>query len=218
VHVTVIELLRCPAGHAESSLVASATRQIERRIIDGSLGCPVCGAEYPIAGGVADLRIAPATVAKNQSALQAAAPNEDATIRLAAQLDLIEHGRLVLLAGEYATMAPSLSVMFDAVCIALGVPQHAERHVAEHASVLRVDAIVPLAQASLHGAAIDGAHSSQFGLTQVSALLKPRGRLVASASTNLPLEVSELARDEREWVAARTARSSDVVPLRRAPR
>lgn len=217
-HVTVIELLRCPTGHAESSLVASATRQIERRIIDGALGCPVCGAEYPIAGAVADLRAAPATLAESQSALHVAAPNEEAAVRLAAQLDLIERGRLVLLAGEYAAMAASLSVMFDVLCIALGVPQHAERHVAEHASVLRVDAIVPLAQASLHGAAIDGAYSSQFGLSQVSALLRPGGRLVAPESTNLPLAVSELARDGREWVAARTARSSDVVPLRRAPR
>ena len=217
-HVTVIELLRCPARHAESALVASATRQIERRIIDGSLGCPVCGAEYLIAGGVADIRTAPATAGENQGASQAAAPNEDATVRLAAQLDLIEQGRLVLLAGEYAAMAPSLSVMFDALCVALGVPQPAEQHVAEHASVLRVDAIVPFAQSSLHGAAIDAAHSSQFDLSQVSALLKPRGRLVAPASTNLPPAVSELARDEREWVAARTASSGDVVPLRRAPR
>jgi uncharacterized protein YbaR (Trm112 family) len=218
VHVNVIELLRCPAGHAESSLVASATRQIERRIIDGSLGCPVCGAEYSIAGGVADLRAAPAPVADNEPALQVVAPNEEATVRLAAQLDLIEPGRLVLLAGEYAATAPALSVMFDALCVTLGVPQHAEQHVAEHASVLRVDAIVPLAQASLHGAAIDAAHCSQFGLSQVSALLRPRGRLVAPASTNLPLAVSELARDEHESVAARGAGASDVVPLRRAPR
>lgn len=217
-HVNVIELLRCPAGHAESSLVASATRQIERRIIDGSLGCPVCGAEYPIAGAVADLRAAPATVAENEPALQMAAPNEESTVRLAAQLDLVEQGKLVLLAGEYAAMAPPLSVMFDALCIALGVPQDAERHVAEHASVLRVDAIVPLAQSSLHGAAIDEAHSNPFRLSQLSALLRPRGRLVAPASTNLPLGVSELARDEREWVAARTTSRSDVVPLRRAPR
>ncbi len=204
-HVNVIELLRCPAGHAESSLVASATRQIERRIIDGSLGCPVCGAEYPIAGAVADLRATPASALDSESPSQEAAPNEEAAVRLAAQLDLIEQGRVLLLAGAYAAMAPALSVMFDASCIALGVPQHAERHVAEHASVLRVDAIVPLAQSSLHGAAIDGARISQFGLSQVSALLKPRGRLVAPATTALPGTVKELARDDREWVASRVA-------------
>lgn len=217
-HVQVIELLRCPAGHAESSLVASATRQVERRIVDGSLGCPVCGAEYPIAGGVADLRAAPDVVADIESASPVAVPNEEATVRLAAQLDLIEQRRLVLLAGEYAALAPSLSVMFDVSCIALGVAQHAERHVAEHASVLRVGPSVPLAQSSLHGAAVDAAHSNQFGLSQVSALLKPRGRLVAPASTHLPPDVKELARDERESVAARVAGSSDVVPLRRAQR
>ena len=216
-HVNVIELLRCPADHAQSSLVASATRQIERRIIQGSLGCPVCGKEYPIADAVADLRAAPVATAEGESASQASPPNEEATVRLAAQLDLIEHGRVVLLTGEYAAMAPSLSVMFDALCIALGVPRHAERHVAEHASVLRVDATVPLAQSTLQGAAIDVVHSAQFELSQVSALLRPRGRLVAPASTNLPHGVKELARDDREWVASRVA-GGDVIPLRRAPR
>jgi uncharacterized protein YbaR (Trm112 family) len=217
VHVSVIELLRCPQRHAESALVASATRQIERRIIDGSLGCPVCGAEYRIAQGVAELRAAAARTGVSDPARQEAAPNEEATVRLAAQLDLVERGRLVLLAGEYAAMAPSLSVMFDAVCIALGVPPDAERHVAEHASVLRVDASVPLAPSSLHGAALDGLHCTHFGLSQVSALLRPRGRLVAPGNMPLPPEVSELARDAREWVAARTPKR-DVVPLRRAPR
>ena len=55
-HVELTEILRCPNAHAESPLVASATRQVERRILQGTLGCPVCGREYPIQDGVVEFR------------------------------------------------------------------------------------------------------------------------------------------------------------------
>src|SRR5687767_12136750 len=105
----VIERLRCPASHAESALVASASQQVERRIVRGVLGCPVCGAEFPIRGGIADFRAMPG--AESAAMLHGGAPNEEAAVRLAAQLDLTEPGRLVLLCGEYARLAPQLSVM-----------------------------------------------------------------------------------------------------------
>lgn len=217
-HVDVIELLRCPADHEESALVASAARQIDRRITHGTLGCPVCGAEYSVRFGVVDLRRDPIASAEHDAPAPEAAPNEDAVVRLAAQLDLTEPGRLLLLAGEYRTRAAALSVMFDARCIVVVVAESAERGIAEHASVLRVDTKVPLARASLHGVAIDATFSRRLGLQQVSSLLRPRGRLVAPATTSLPANVKELARDGNECVAARLASTSDVVPLKRAAR
>lgn len=215
-HVGLIELLRCPMQHAEAALVASSVHQSERHIIDGALGCPVCGAEYPIENGVADLRRRPVN-SKGIGSFDGA-PNEEASLRLAAQLDLTETGRLLLLAGAYAAAAPQLVVMFDPAVIAVGVPPEREPHIAEHASVIRADTTIPLARSALHGAAIDATHSAAFGLQQVSALLKPRGRLVAPAGSDFPPGVTVLARDGSEWVAERTPDTTGVVELRRAQR
>jgi uncharacterized protein YbaR (Trm112 family) len=212
VHIAVIELLRCPAGHEESPLVASATQQRERRILQGTLGCPVCGATYAIDAGIADFRQG------TDQAIIAASGDElgdDAAVRLAAQLDLTEPGRMVLLFGAYARLAPSLSVMFDAVCIATNAPAAAEPHVALHASVLRIRGVLPLARLSLHGAAVDALHAEMLTLEQIRAVIRPKGRIVAPDGFDAPMGVDVLARDAREWVAVR---GSDVLNLRRAQR
>jgi uncharacterized protein YbaR (Trm112 family) len=210
-----MELLRCPVAHEESALVASTTRQVERRILEGALGCPVCGAEYPITHGVADFKRSPASEADNDAI--GPAPNEEAIVRLAAQLDLTEQGRVVLLAGNYAALAPALCVTFDPLLIVVGVTEASEQHLAEHASVMRIATTVPLARSALHGAAIDARNISRLGLEQVSSLLRPRGRLVAPTASALPSDVRELARDEFEWVATRSA-DSGVIGLKRASR
>ena len=214
-HVELTEILRCPNAHAESPLVASATRQVERRILQGTLGCPVCGREYPIQDGVVEFRTSVAPEGGARSGEYSGASKDEAAVRLAAQLNLTEPGRRVLLCGSYAMLAPQLTVMFDAICLTCGVAPTAERHVATHASVLRVDATLPLAPSSLYGCAIDAAHVMHLGLDQILRLVRVRGRLVASADSPLLPGLQVLARDDLEWVAERTA---DVVPLKRAAR
>jgi uncharacterized protein YbaR (Trm112 family) len=211
-HVEVIERLRCPAEHAESALVAAAEVQIDRRIRRGVLGCPVCHAEYPIRDWVADFSD---SAAEPSSSHASPAPDEEAVVRLAAQLELSEAQRPVLLCGSYAVYAPALSVMFDALCVAIGVAPGAVAHVAAHASVLQIARTVPLASGYLRGAAVDDRHAGSPGLGVIVELLVPAGRLVAPASRALPVGLRELARDDREVVAQRT---TGVIPLRRARR
>jgi uncharacterized protein YbaR (Trm112 family) len=215
VHVSLIELLRCPASHQESALVVTASRQLERRILDGMLGCPICGANYAIRDGVADFRHGAA--AARQSATQEP-PNEEAAVRLAAQLDLTETARLVLLFGAYTQLAPALSVMYDARCVALNAARHVERYIAEDASVLRVGVELPFARASFHGAAVDAEHAVSPGLERISELLRPGARLVLPAATALPANVTLLVRDARECVASRAADAGALVQLLRKSR
>jgi len=212
-HVGVIELLRCPAGHAESALVASATRQVERRIIDGSLGCPVCGAEYRIHNAIADFRRDPAPQDLEAGAVTREPPNEEAAIRLAAQLDLTEPGRLLLMFGEYARFAPALSVLFDAICVAINAPRNEEKHIADHSSVLRINATIPIAPSAAHGAAVAENQLRQLQVGQVRERLRVNGRLVIPASAALPEGMTLLAHDERELVGVR---ASEMIRLRRA--
>ncbi len=216
-----MQYLTCPGTHAPAALVASAWEQHDRRIVRGVLGCRVCGVVYAIRAGVADFGAAPPPGAAAPPAEQremGEAPNEATAVRLAAQLDLTEPGRWVLLFGDYARLAPALSVMFDAQCFAVGMGHDLERHVAANASVLRIRAVVPLAHACLHGVAIDDAHVTRVGVDQVCALLRPRGRLVAPVGVPVPSGTTELAGDEREWVATRVADADKVVTLRRASR
>jgi uncharacterized protein YbaR (Trm112 family) len=51
-HIDLIETLRCPSPHAEGWLVAAAEYTESRRIVRGTLGCPVCQREWRIEGGV----------------------------------------------------------------------------------------------------------------------------------------------------------------------
>src|SRR5262245_13560594 len=96
--VELIESLRCPR-HLESGadaphLVASATRSEARHIIDGVLGCPECGAEFPIVNGVVRFERAVRPTDDEQ-------PSEDSAMRLAALLDLTDARWFALLCGRW---------------------------------------------------------------------------------------------------------------------
>src|SRR5688572_33340449 len=53
VFIELIDSLRCPVDHDESWLVASIVERSGRDIVAGTLGCPVCRAEYPIRDSIA---------------------------------------------------------------------------------------------------------------------------------------------------------------------
>jgi hypothetical protein len=103
--------------------------------------------------------------------------------------------------------------MFDAIVLAINPPRGDERQIAQHASVLRIDAGAPLARGSMHGAAVDADEAARFGVDQVSATLRPDARLVAPGVVALPVGFSVLAQDASEWVATRDAH---IVQLRRS--
>ncbi len=52
--IELTDHLRCPADHEESFLVLLPVRMDGRRVVEGTLGCPRCGREVVIVGGVAD--------------------------------------------------------------------------------------------------------------------------------------------------------------------
>ena len=58
--IELVDTLRCPTPHEESWLVLAASRMVARHVLEGTLGCPVCAAEFPIHEGVVDFRRAPA--------------------------------------------------------------------------------------------------------------------------------------------------------------
>jgi uncharacterized protein YbaR (Trm112 family) len=211
VHIELIDLLRCPASHAVSTLVLTAGRWDGRRVIEGTLGCPVCRAEYPIRSGVTDF--AGGTSDRAQPIVAEPSSQPEAAMRLAAQLDLQEPGAVVVLAGSYARLAFDLVELVQARCLAVNAP----------AAVSGADGILvverlPLATAALRGTALDDQNATPALLAEVVRALGTGGRLVVSAATGVPAGVDVLARDATEWVASVRKPASALVSLgRRAP-
>src|SRR5215211_3717667 len=193
-HIEFIDLLRCPNVHEESWLVAAFYKLDGRAVIEGKLGCPVCGAEYFIHDGVAVFDVANAP-------LQAAATDEAASegTLIAALLDLSKPGMLALLAGECAGDAQTVSEVTGARIIALNPPLRANE--SDAVAEVRAGVAVPLARQSFDGIALDAPHATPAMVAEAARLLRPRGRLLVRGPAELPQPFHELARDINQVVA-----------------
>jgi uncharacterized protein YbaR (Trm112 family) len=211
VFIELVDDLRCPRTHGETWLVASANRTEGRDIIEGTLGCPICRAEYPIREGVVWFgEPEPARPAPDR-ALPA---DPELAMRLAAFLDLSDAQGFALLAGAWGRAAPLLRGVVPTHLVLLNPPPAVAA--ADGISVLEIAAGIPLADATCRGVALDDAHADAAHLEAAVRVLRPRGRLVAPASTPTPAGVTELARDERLWVAERDAAPPKLVTLGRS--
>lgn len=210
-NIELIDRLRCPAVHEDSWLVAAATRTVDRRIVEGTLGCPVCGAEYAIRAGAVWFGGADAPAVASMAGAGA-----DAPIRLAAMLGLDERGGVYVLDGSWGALLSGLAIAFpDAHFVLL-----ATRDAAGAGAVLRgTGEGIPLAAGSARGVALERASSA---LAQAAtAALAPKGRLVAPAVSGVPAAFTVLARDNAWWVGERASAapvSALVTPRRAAPR
>lgn len=188
--IELIDLLRCTRPHEDSWLVATFQELRERHVRTGLLSCPVCGARYEIVDGTAIFGgVAPATV-------PAAPQSEDDGVRVAAFLNLLEPG-VVLLEGAWAGAASTLTRLGSTV-IALNAPAPAEQ-----ARVSRVQShgIVPLARECLDGIAL--ASDDPQLVDSGARALKTGARMVAPSGARVPAGMTELARDGRQWIAVR---------------
>src|SRR5829696_1093046 len=99
--IELVDTLRCPNPHEESWLVVSATTLEARHIREGVLGCPVCRAEYPVRGGIADFRTATehdAATKKSSREMPVLVPAE----QLAAMMNLADPLGFAVLTGDWS--------------------------------------------------------------------------------------------------------------------
>jgi hypothetical protein len=209
----LVESLRCVRAHEPAGLVAVSFETSERDIVRGSLGCPTCLAEYPIADAVADFRDGAPGPALPPAKSR---PEEELAVRAGALLGLEEPGGLVVLAGAWSAAAPELAAIVEGAKI---LALDAAPGIASGAgvSLARTAGAIPIRAGAARGIALDAAHAGSDTLRDAVRALAPRGRLVAPATCAVPDGVTELARDARDWVAERAAPAA-VVPLTRAPK
>ena len=196
-YLELIDALRCPIPHEDTPLVASISQREDRDIVSGTLGCPVCHAEYVMERGVAIFGDEPE--GGTAGVARYAEPAADLAMRCAALLDLHEPGGVVLLGGAWGTAAPDLAEMTRVLVLLVEPP--AEVQLGRGLAALRAGASLPLAPGALRGIALDEMTATQPTLASAVRALKPRGRLIAPAAAAVPAGVWERARDDRHWVA-----------------
>jgi uncharacterized protein YbaR (Trm112 family) len=188
--LALVDVLRCPMSHDESSLVLSVVTWKDGQVQHGALGCPLCHARFPIVESETDFTPGRETVRHL---------DRDGTVdpvRLAAQLSLTEPGGILLLTGRYAAAAGALADLAGVTCVVAAPVPESARGVR-----VRVSDRLPLAPGALRGTAVDSIHVSFALLSSAVACTRPGGRIVAPAFADVPRGASLLARDDREWVA-----------------
>lgn len=210
--IEVVDAFRCPRPHELMWLVASADRLLDRDILTGALGCPVCGARYPIVDGVADFRPAGAR-APAPVAPAAPADTPERAIRAAALLGLTEPGGLVVLAGAWADAAHHVAALVEGVHV-LAVDPSGYVASGFGVSVARAPDTLPLRPESVRAIALDHVHAAAPFLESSAAALKPSGRLLVPAGAPIPAGIAERARDAHDWLGEK----HDLTALARAPK
>jgi uncharacterized protein YbaR (Trm112 family) len=212
--VELIESLRCPNEHEEAVLVASAVRTEARHILEGMLGCPVCGAEFPISDGEARFGLPPALP-------PATPPSVETAMRVAAFLELTDARAFALLCGGWGAHADQIRRLADTPLVLVNPPAGAAAAIGGSvAAVIRSSDVLPFAAATARGVALDRGMSPALIEAAVRAT-RAGGRVVGPNEIDLPANVAELVRDDRDWVGVKeesSERAPRLIPLTRASR
>ncbi|HLB10490.1 MAG TPA: Trm112 family protein [Gemmatimonadaceae bacterium] len=200
--------------HEDSWLVARADELVARHIVHGELGCPVCGARYPVRDGVADFTgdARESTEVRIEDVPRSGSADDALALRAAALLALTEPGGIVVLAGEWSAAASEILEMTENVQL-LALDYAPGVRSGGALSLARIGDVLPLAAGAARGIALDAAHATPSLLAGAARALAPGGRLIAPASEPLPDSLHELARDARHWVAAAPAASNVSAPV-----
>jgi hypothetical protein len=189
-------------------LVATASLTVDRHIIEGTLGCPVCHAEFAVHGGALELGESSVLPVPEPDAL-----SEGPMMRTGALLGLDERGGLYVLDSVSSHFAGGLQELSpNSRFIAL-----ASRPDVEGASgvIIGRGNGIPLAEGCLRGVVID--YDNPELMRSAVRALAPGGRLVAPANSSVPQGIAELARDDAQWVGEREAVPA-LSAIHRAPR
>jgi hypothetical protein len=210
VFIEMIDLLRCVNAHQDTWLVASFREVANRFVVDGTLGCPSCSAQYEIQNGVADFTLGDSIPSRDAERAAASHRREELATRAGAYLEATQPGATIVLGGLWAYAAQQLAEMVDVRVIALNAPSEVKE--SERVGLARVASHIPLAANTVQGVALDAWFSRSMG-DEAFRVVRPGGRIVGPTIFGPPSQAAVLAHDENYWVAEKPA---EVVALRRA--
>ncbi|HEX9384479.1 MAG TPA: hypothetical protein VF908_13835 [Gemmatimonadaceae bacterium] len=210
--IELLDLFRCINPHEDTWLVASFKTVTNRFVVDGTLGCPICSAQYPIVNGIADFGALPEMPRRKAERPAAIHDREELATRAGAFLNATEPGATVVLGGAWADAALELTVMTEARVLAINPNAGAEE--SETVGLLLVGSEIPVAPGSLLGVALDASFPAETVASAVK-VVRAGGRIVGPVAIPPPSELAVLAQDEDYWVAQK---APEVIKLSRAGR
>jgi uncharacterized protein YbaR (Trm112 family) len=214
-HLLLTDRLICPRCGPGFGLILLADRLENRRVIEGSLGCPNCRDRFPIEEGFGDLRPPPRSTRGDAPHVEP--PASPPAIEVAALLGLSDGSGNVALIGDLAGHATGLAGLVPGVEFIGIAPGLRGWEEGEGVSRMTVGAALPFSSGSLRGVGLlaDG-ELSRAGATsmagELSRVVTTAGRIAVwgeveeweRALTSEGLEV--LASEESALVVTRTAR------------
>jgi hypothetical protein len=212
VFIELIDLLRCINPHEDTWLVASFKTVANRFVVEASLGCPTCSAQYSIHEGIADYSAGLALPSCEAERASASHRREELATRAGAYLDATEPGATIVLGGVWAYAAQELSEMAEVRVLAINAP--AEVKESPSVGLVNVGSEIPVAPGSVLGVALDAWFPAKIVASAIKAI-RPGGRIVGPVIVPPPPDLSVLAHDDRYWVAQK---APEVVKLSRASR
>jgi len=202
VFIELIDSLRCVNEHEDTWLVASFKTVSNRFVLEASLGCPSCSAQYPIRDGVADFSLGQTPASCEEERATATHLREELATRAGAYLDATQPGATIVLGGLWAYAAHDLAELADVRVIALNAPSEVKE--SSRVALVQTGNRMPLAPNSVHGVALDAWFPVE--LTQAAwRVVRPGGRVVGPASFEAPKDSTVLAHDESYWIAEKPA-------------
>jgi uncharacterized protein YbaR (Trm112 family) len=195
--IELLDGLRCVADHAQIPLVAAILERDERFVMRGILGCPTCRREYQITDGMAWFREQSNSGQARESMAKSSPRDGEGAVRIGAFLAVAD-GATVALVGDWARYAIELSELVGLRAYAVNPCEPIGE--SERVGVLYADYRLPVTDGSLRGVAVDESGWSEGDLQLAARALSPGGRMVAPATSPVPVGMEEIARDDRWWI------------------
>jgi uncharacterized protein YbaR (Trm112 family) len=223
-YLPLTDHLTCPRCGPEHGLILLADQIVDRRVLEGTLGCSRCREHYPVAGGFVDLRIPDEAEVETESE---ELPGEDGSpvasgaggeaggmggrepaIRLAALLGLAEGAGYAMVLGPGVVQAPGIAALVEGIEVVAIDPMVRDWREEGGVSRVGVSTNLPFRSLSMRGVAVTGGWMAP--LEEVARVLAQSGRLVldpAPANTEARLTsagLAVLAREGETLIAVRT--------------
>ncbi|MFI5210492.1 MAG: hypothetical protein ACHQ2E_08610 [Gemmatimonadales bacterium] len=193
--IELTDHLRCPAAHDEAFLVLLPGPVIDRSVRSGTLGCLVCGREYPIVDGVA-------VFGEDRTDRAVRADEAVGAEAIVAFLGLTGPGGYVALVGDSARFAAGLASMLAGVhIVAVNAPEVVVE--SQAVSLLQAPAL-PLKSGSMRGVVLGGDYEDLMWRGDAARAVLPGLRVVGQgAPPGLAEELDLLAAAGGWWVGKR---------------
>lgn len=214
-HLLLTDRLTCPRCGPDFGLILLAERMADRRVREGTLGCPNCRDAFPVHDAFADVRAPPRGELPEgrggedpgSATENGDEPSEKAS-RIVALLGIREGPGTVVTAGRPVRLAAAVAASVEELqVVAVDPDTHAWE---DQAGVSRMAASpgLPFFSRMLRGAVVDG--------TLGRALLFEAARVVAPMSRVVVVEAGEEAADilEEAGLSVLAAESGTVVAAR----